>query len=67
MKIEHGETYITFGEDDDVAKEHLGRWKLVGGGERKTCGLFNPPPAMTRACKCAGDTCLGDGGHYARA
>lgn len=39
MKIERGDTYITFEEGDGVAPEHLGRWKLVEGGSCQTCGL----------------------------
>lgn len=49
MKIERGDTYITFDEGDAVAKEHLGRWKLVDGeGEGCEACPFN---GYTTACR----------------
>ena len=69
MKIERGETYITFDESDGVEPEHLGCWKLVKGGDCPECGLRRGLDGeMTAACRLAGGTCLlHDGDYYARA
>ena len=65
MKIERGETYLTFEENDlaaGVAEEHLGRWRLARDGGCESCAFFK---ART-ACAKAGCECLPVGLHYVR-
>ena len=67
MKIERGETYITFDESDGVEPEHLGRWKLTEGTDEdgcsaESCGLHPDGvegcTARNHACDLVGGDCL---------